>query len=77
MRGLLDLVIAASSPLACLPVVLVVLHLVALVVVLVVAQSVFEAALSTLAQTVESQCDENEDSGGGGSSVDADVGTCA
>lgn len=69
--------IAAVSPFGCLPVVLVILHLSALVVILVVAECLFEATLATLSQAVESQRDKNEGSGGGGSDVDADMGASA
>jgi hypothetical protein len=75
--NLLNLAVTTVSPLACFPVVLVVLHLVALVGVLVVVQSLLETAPAALAQAVKTQCDEDEDSGGGGSDVDADVSACA
>lgn len=75
--NLLNLAVTTVSPLACFPVVLVVLHLVALVGVLVVVESMLETALSALAQAVKTECDDDEDTGGGGSGVDADVSTRA
>lgn len=77
MKNLGDLAVTTVSPLGRFPVVLVVLHLVALRGVLVVVESVFEAALAALAQAVQTQCDEDEDSGGGSSGVNADVGARA
>lgn len=77
MKNLGDLAVTAVSPLGRFPVVLVVLHLVALRGVLVGVESVFEAALAALAQAVQTQSDEDEDSGGGGSGVNADVGARA
>lgn len=70
----MDRPVTLVVPLALLPVILVVLHLSALVVVAGIIQGVLETAAAALAHTVRAQGDQDDGADGCGTAVDADVG---
>ena len=74
---IVDLLVATVLELASFPVVLEVLHLIAVLGVLVVVKGVLETTLAALAQAEDQESGDGDGAGSSGTTVDSDVSTLA